>query len=524
VTARGSSFRLAGLIGGATILSKVIALVRDQLIAYSFGTSAGVDAFNIAYKLPGFMLTLLGGVNGPFYSAVVSVIGRRGKKRLGPLIETINTLTLVLMGLVAGLLWVGAPLLVGLVAQGASALVQSLAVEQLRIMAPMAVLAGLIGVGFGVLTSAGRFALPTLSPIFSSLAVILALLLFGSRDPNILAWGVLVGAVAQWLAQIPLQWKLGLGGLRLRWHFRTRAVREFVGVMAPASGSSLLSNINVYTDLYFASGLAQGVIAALGYANLLVQAPLGILSNILLIPALPAFSRLTAPDDRPELRRLLRQTLVTVLILVLPLSALTIALCVPVVAIIYERGRFGSEDTRLVAALLAGAALGMVFYLARDLVIRVFYALGEAQLPLRVSLIGIVANLVLDWLLIRLFGPIGLPLATTGVSALACLLLVLALRRRLGRLGWSGLGGTALYLVGASLLSGGASWQALALLTGWWPFPGTLADLVRLAIAATCGLAVCALWIGLLPNKEVREMLGPLARRLLRRRAERSRS
>lgn len=519
MTAKISSFRLAGLIGSATILSKVIALVRDQLIAFSFGTSAGVDAFNIAYKLPGFMLTLLGGVNGPFYSAVVSVLGRRQEKQTGPLVETINTLTTVLMGAVAVLLWLGAPLLVGLVAGSATSEVQRLAVEQLRIMAPMAILAGLIGVGFGVLTSAGRFALPSLSPILSSLAVIAAILVFGHRDPAILAWGVLVGAVLQWLAQVPFQWKLGLGGLRPRFNWQTKAVGEFVGIMAPASGSSLLSNINVYTDLFFAAGLGRGVISSLSYANLLVQAPLGILSNILLIPALPAFSRLTAPEDRPQLRKLLRQTLVTVMILVLPLSALTIALSGPIVGVIYERGQFTAADTLLTAGVFAGSALGMVFYLTRDLLIRVFYALGEAQFPLRVSIVGIVANLLLDWLFVQCFGAVGLPLSTTGVSALACGLLIFALRRHLGRMGWAGLGGTAMHLLGGSVLTGLTAWFAYGQLAAYWPPTGTLPLLAKLSAAGIAGITVLVLWIGLWRNQEVLEQLGPLLNRILRRRS-----
>jgi putative peptidoglycan lipid II flippase len=518
--AKNSSFRLAGIIGSATILSKVVALLRDQIIAYSFGTTAGADAFNYAYKLPGFMLTLLGGVNGPFYSAVVSVIGRRKSQRVGPLMETLNTLTTVVMGAVAIGLWFGAPLLIGLVANKASLEIQQMAISQLRIMAPMAVLSGLIGLGFGVLTTAKRFALPSLSPILSSLAVIVAVLLFGHQDANILAWGVLIGALLQWLVQLPLQAKLGLGKLRLRWGWRNKAVKEFVSISAPAAGSSLLSNLNVYTDLFFASQLRSGVPSALGYANLLVQAPLGILSNILLIPALPAFSRLASPEDWPELRIKIRETILTVCIIVLPLSALTVALAVPVVSTIYERGQFTAADSLMTAQVFVGSALGMVFYLSRDMLIRVFYALGEAKLPLRISLIGIGVNLTLDWTFIQFFGPAGLTLSTTGVSALACILLIFALHKRLGRLGWAGLGGTLFNLLIGAILTGLSAWGVYNLLATIWPMAGIFPLLVKLTVATIAGVSVEILWILLWSNREVGKLLSPLLRRIFRRGAK----
>ncbi len=518
VKANRSLLGVAGLIGAATFLSKFIALFREQFIAASFGVSAGVDAYHYAYKLPGFLLTLLGGVNGPFYSAVVSVVSRQKREKTAPLIETIQTLVAITLSLVTVVLWLAAPLFIGLVANGASATTQQMAIEQLRIMAPMALFAGLIGLGFGVLTAANRFAFPALSPILSSGAVIMAIWLFRDLGPVVLAWGVLAGAILQWLVQIPLQWRLGLGSLRPRLDWRTPEVKEVAGIMGPASGSSLLSNLNVYTDLFFASQLQTGVVAALGYANLLVQTPLGILSNVLLIPALPLFSRLSGEADRPELRLRVRQAILTVLIVVLPLSALALALALPLVTVIYQRGRFDAAGALLVAQVFAGSALGMVFYLGRDILIRVFYALGEANIPLRISMVGIVVNLLLDWLLIQYFGAAGLTLATTGVSAVAFVLLSVALSQKLGGLDWSGLAATGLNLLLGALLTGGVAWGSFYLLDRWWPVAGTLPIFGKLLVATVAGLLVQVVWIRLWRVTEVIELLGPLARRLPGRR------
>ncbi|BAC89412.1 murein biosynthesis integral membrane protein MurJ [Gloeobacter violaceus] len=519
-TTRRSLLGVAGLVGAATVLSKFIALFREQFIAASFGVSAGVDAYNYAYKLPGFLLTLLGGVNGPFYSAVLSVVSKQDRSKVAPLIENVQTLVAIALGGATALLWLGAPWFIGLVAAGAAEPLKQMAVEQLRIMAPMALFAGLIGLGFGVLTAADRFAFPSLSPILSSGAVIAAIgagyWVFG-LGPEVLAWGSLAGAILQWLVQIPLQWQLGLGGLRPRFQWNRPEVREVIDIMGPATGSSLLSNLNVYTNLFFASQLPVGVPSALNYANLLVQTPLGIFSNILLVPTLPLFARLSAEADRPELRLRVRQAVVSVLIVVLPMSVLATVLAGPLVSVVYERGQFDNRATLLVATVFAGQAVGMAFYLVRDLLIRVFYALGEARVPLRISAVGIVVNLLAAWLLSATLGALGLALSTSFVSAFACILLVFALRTQMGGLGWGGLGWTATNLLAGALLAGAAAWGVNTVLAGLWTAGGIVEQLVRLTVAGAAGVLIQVLWLRLWRIPEVMTLLGPLTRRLRRR-------
>ena len=330
--------RIALVVTYGTLLSKVGGLVRQLVIAAAFGVGAAYDAYNYAYVLPGFLLILLGGINGPFHSAMVSVLSRRPREEGAHILATLNTMVSALLLVVTLVLVVGAEPLITLVGPGLSPELHRIASSQLQVMAPMALLAGLIGLGFGSLNAADEFWIPAISPLMSSLALIVGIGLFwfqvGSAiaTPAFALWGgvvlalsTLVGALLQWILQLPALMRQKLVQLKLSWDWRHPGVREVWQVMGPATLSSGMLQINVFTDLFFASGLL-GAAAGLGYANLLVQTPLGLISNALLVPLLPTFSRLTAPHDRPELVARIRQGLMLSTASMLPLGALFLAL------------------------------------------------------------------------------------------------------------------------------------------------------------------------------------------------------
>ncbi|NDG23975.1 MAG: lipid II flippase MurJ, partial [Synechococcaceae bacterium WBB_10_009] len=208
--------RIALVVAVATALSKLAGLVRQQAIAAAFGVGAAYDAYNYAYVLPGFLLILLGGINGPFHSAMVSTLARRPRAEGAHVLAAVNTLVGAGLIGVTVLLWLAADPLITLVGPGLDPQRHALAVVELRWMAPMALLAGLIGLGFGALNAADVFWLPSVSPLLSSVAVIggLGVLWWqlGPRivDPSmaliggiVLAGTTTLGALLQWLVQLP---------------------------------------------------------------------------------------------------------------------------------------------------------------------------------------------------------------------------------------------------------------------------------------------------------------------------------
>jgi len=527
--------RIALVVAVATALSKLAGLVRQQAIAAAFGVGAAYDAYNYAYVLPGFLLILLGGINGPFHSAMVSTLARRPRAEGAHVLAAVNTLVGAGLIGVTVLLWLAADPLITLVGPGLDAQRHALAVVELRWMAPMALLAGLIGLGFGALNAADVFWLPSVSPLLSSVAVIggLGVLWWqlGPRivDPSmaliggmVLAGTTTLGALLQWLVQLPALARQGLHRFRLVWDWKHPGVQEVLQVMAPATFSSGMLQINVFVDLFFASGIV-GAAAGLGYANLLVQTPLGLISNALLVPLLPTFARLTAPGDRPQLISRIRQGLMLSSASMLPLGALMIALAGPIVDLVYERGAFDAAAGDLVDGLLMAYGLGMAAYLARDVLVRVFYALGDGNTPFRLSLAGIGLNAIADWVLVggpspwglllpgSNFGAPGLVLATVVVNAVTCTALLLLLRRRLGGLPLLQWTQDTLWLLLAAVAGALLAWAAAHLVV--WP-QGPARLVLRPAFSGLLGLVAYGLlasWAGV---SEVRQLLGGLQRRL----------
>jgi putative peptidoglycan lipid II flippase len=529
--------RIALIVAVATALSKVAGLVRQQVIAAAFGVGAAYDAYNYAYVLPGFLLILLGGINGPFHSAMVGALARRPREEGAHVLAAINTLVGAALLVVTALLLVGADPLITLVGPGLDPERHAIAVQQLRWMAPMALFAGLIGLGFGALNAADEFWLPSVSPLLSSVAVIggIGLLWWGLGPAIVLPkWALLggvvlaasttVGAVLQWLIQLPALARQGLHRLQLVWDWKHPGVREVLQVMGPATLSSGMLQINVFTDLFFASGIV-GAAAGLGYANLLVQTPLGLLSNMLLVPLLPVYARLTAPGDRPELVGRIRQGLMLSNASMLPLGALMVALAGPIVALVYERGAFDAGAAVLVGGLLMAYGVGMPAYLARDVLVRVFYALGDGTTPFRFSVAGIGLNVVFDWLLVGgpspwglqlpalNFGAPGLVLATVAVNVITCLGLLLALRQRLGGLPLLAWARDTTLLLGAALLAGLVAW-ALASLVAW---PADLfGRLWQTGISGAAGLLLYTAMAGALRVPEAQQVISQVTAKLPR--------
>lgn len=535
----------------ATLISKVFGLVRQQAIAAAFGVGPAYGAYNFAYVIPGFLLILLGGINGPFHSAIVSVLAKRKREEVAPIVESITTLVVCVLLIVMVAMVIFANPLMHLVAPGlfiteaqarASRIspqdfqvlqqTREIAIHQFKIMAPMAILAGLIGIGFGTLNAADQYWLPSISPLFSSITVLLGLgglaIYLGPKmtlpeyallGGVVLAWTTVAGALLQWLVQLPAQWRSRLGGLRPRFDFNRPEVKEVIKIMGPATFSSGMMQINVWTDLFFASFIpnAAAAVSAMGYAGLLVQTPLGILSNMILVPLLPVFSRLTDPNDWPELKQRIRQGMLMTALTMLPTSALMIALALPISRVVYERYAFKLEDAYFTATVLMAYAVGMFFYLGRDVLVRVFYALEDADTPFRISVFNIFLNALLDFLLVRPLGAPGLILATVGVNIVSMMMMLWILNRRLRGLPLREWAIPTVGLAVGSAIAGLTAWGVLQGLELWLGRQGLLVLLLQVCVAGLAGLLVFGLIAFQLKLPEVNQFAQRIRQKLNRR-------
>lgn len=521
---RRSLAKIATIVAIATLISKVIGAARQMTTAAVFGVGPAVGAYGFAYAIPSFFLILLGGINGPFHSAIVGVLAKKERSEVKPVIETITTLLIgVLLLVTIGLIIFAEPILrlmaSGLFISPEEAVRQGIdpatyaitqqtrliAISQFKIMAPIALFSGLIGIGFGALNAADIYWMPSISPIFSSLAMMMGLGLFALHlEPEasssahallggqVLAWATLAGAVAQWLIQLPVQWRAGLGTLKPRWQWHHPDVRAVLKVLGPATFASGMLQINVQVDIFFSSLIpnATAAVSAWSYANFLVMAPLGILSNTILVPFFPVFSHLATSGQWDDLKSRIRQGIVMTAVAMLPLGAFMIALALPIVRLVYERSAFNAEASQLTASILIAYGLGMFVYLARDLLVRVFYALGDGNTPFRISLVSILFNILFDFLFVKPLGAPGLVLATIGVNVFSMVAMLWCLNKRLEGLNLKSWIQPLMGLTGASALSGLVAWGLWAGADTVWGSQGFLLLLINVSIAALGGFTV----------------------------------
>jgi putative peptidoglycan lipid II flippase len=486
---------IAGIVAAATLISKVFGLVRQVALAYAFGNGIVVEAFTYAYAIPGFLLILLGGMNGPFHSAIVSVLTKqKDKSETVPIVETVTTIVgIILLGVsilifcfASNAIDLSAPNLLNSGDAVRGALVRQSAIEQLQIMSAMAVLAGFIGIGFGTLSSADFYWLPSISPLLSSSTTIigvgiLAIYLGGKiglpeyalLGGKVLAGTVLFGATLQWLMQVVTQWKAGLGTIKPRLEWRRQGVQDVLKILGPATFSSSTA----------------GAASAMQYSGMLILAPLGIISNVILGSLLPEFSRLTDPSNWTQLKDRIRQGLVLTGIAMMPLSAVMMALSFPIVQAVYQNGAFKAQDSLLVGSILIASSSGMFIFLARDVLVRVFYALGDGATPFKISMVNIFFNLLFDWLFWKPFGAAGITLSTVCINLISFSTMLFLLDRRLNGLPWRGLL-PLVWIFLASAVAGATTWGVSY---GWQQFipeSNKMTLIVQLAVAGGIGFGV----------------------------------
>ena len=468
---------IAFVVSLGTLLSKFGGMARQLVIAGAFGISAAYDAYNYAYIIPGFFLVLLGGINGPLHNSMVTLLADKNKVDSRLFISSINNILSLILLIISFFIFFSSDLLINLVGPSLNPEIKVIASFQLKIMSPIIFFSGLIGIGFGSLNAKKEFFIPSISPLISSLIIIIAVSNFwinketsadiyelNLRGGIILAKATFIGALSQYLIQIPFLIKKGIFTISFSIQTKYSELKRAWRMIAPASLSSGMMQINVLTDLFFASKIV-GAAAALSYANFLVQAPLGIISNSILIPLLPVFVSLRARENHLKLIKKIHQGLIISSSSMVFLGSIFISLSVPIVILIYGRGSFNQNAIDIVSQLLIAYGIGMPFYLLRDLLVRVFYGIEDSKTPFKISIIAILLNLFFDWFLIGGTSPWGerspinlgvngLVYSTTFVNLFACILLLLKLNKKLDNLKLSKIASQNLRIILIGLISG----------------------------------------------------------------------
>jgi len=299
----------------------------------------------------------------------------------------------------------------------------------------------LAAVYMGLLNSLHNFGLPAFaSAVFNFISISVGLLLawildpaFGQRSVYGFAIGVLVGGLAQWLVMVPRAISLGY---QPRWLlvWKDPGLKQVLRLLGPASIGAAAVQVNVMINGYFASYLADGSVTCLNNAFRLIQLPIGLFGVAVATVTLPHLARHAAMGERVALQERLLVGIRQTLFLTLPAAIGLFLLAEPITASIFQYGRFSSESTALTALALRGYSLGLVSYACMKVVAPAFSAIDRPGTPLRVSLTGIFINLLLNYILVRVYnlGILGLTLTTASVATLNIMQLAWASHRHVG--------------------------------------------------------------------------------------------
>ena len=516
----------AGVIGAATLASRLLGLVRDQVLAYLFGAGNAMDAFNVAIRVPNLLRDLFaeGAMSAAFvptFTRRLTHDGRAAAWRLGA--QLLNALVVVTGALVlAGILF-AEPLARALA--GSYAAVPGkldLTAQLTRIVLPILTLVAVAAAMMGMLNSLNRFFVPALSPamynvgIIAGSALLVPLMPGLGLDPIVaVAAGALLGAVGQVALQVPALYREGFR-YRPLLDPRDPGLRAILRLMGPGTLAGAAVQINLLVNLVLATGQGTGAVSWLSYAFRVMYLPIGLFGVSIAAAALPVVSRHAARDDPEAIRDTVSQALRLMLMVNVPALVGLIALADPIVALIFERGSFTAADTAATAAALRWYALGLTGYSTVRIAVHCFYALGSSRVPTAVSIGAVALNVGLNLALVQVMGYRGLALGAS-IAALANAVTLLALlRRRLRGLDLPRVLLVLARIAAASAAMGAAAWWLHGRLAAPWDGAGLLSHLVPVAGAIAGGVIVLILAARLLRIRELDQALRQVAARLRR--------
>ncbi len=427
--------RSSGVVGIMTMLSRVLGLVRDMVIARYFGAGAGADAFFVAFKIPNFLRRLF--AEGAFSQAFVPVLSSyREQQSVDEVRGLVNavagSLGLVLLG-VTLVAMLGAPLLTAVFAPGflGDDLKFALASDMLRITFPYLLLISLTAFAGGILNSYDRFAIPAFTPVLLNLAMIgAAIFLTPLMDTPVmaLAWGVFIAGALQLFFQLPFLMRLGLLP-RPRVDYRHEGVRRILKLMVPALFGVSVSQINLLLDTVLASFLQTGSVSWLYYSDRLSELPLGVFGIAIATVILPSLSRKHAAASADQFAATLDWAVRAVLLIGVPAAIALGLLAEPLIATLFHYGEVTDRDVAMSAQSLRAYSAGLLAFMLIKVLAPGFFAREDTSTPVKIGIIAMIANMVFNLALIFPLAHAGLALATSLSAWLNAWLLWRGLRK-----------------------------------------------------------------------------------------------
>lgn len=424
------------VFGSMTFLSRILGLVREVVFATTFGATANMDAFLVAFKIPNFMRRLF--AEGAFSQAFVPVLSEVKTQKDKAAVKELIAHVAGLLGLVVFIVSI-----FGMLASGLFVFIFApgfwdqpdkfhISESMLRIMFPYLFFISLTALSGGVMNTYSRFAAPAFTPVLLNV-VLIAMTYFAapyfSHPVMAVAYGVLIAGVIQLLFQLPFLYRLGL----LTWpkiKLADPGVRKILKLMLPALFGASVVQIGLLIDTIFASFLQTGSVSWLYYSDRLMQFPLGVFGVGLATVVLPHLSQKHAAGDKAGFSSSLDWAMRLVILLAVPSAVGLCVLAMPIISTIYQYGHFDAIDAQKARWSLMAFSSGLLFFIWVKVLVSSFYAKQDMKTPVKVACAALLCNIVLNFILIWPLAYVGIALSTAIASVVNTVTLFIILRRR----------------------------------------------------------------------------------------------
>jgi len=461
MTTKRKLIKSTGIIGSATVVSRVLGFARDILFARLFGTNIYAQAFVVAFRLPNMLRDMVG--EGATDAAIVPILTEyshtRTREEYWEVARVIlNLMLTVLVTLsVAGVVF--APALVRVIAPGFLRDPEKFrtTVMLTRMVFPYILFLGMVAYSKGVLNSFHYFTTPAFAPVVLNTTMIIALLVLcpviGIKG---LILGVILGGIFEMLIQLP---PLRAKGFRFGRSFTlAHPIAKRIGrLLLPRALGTAVYQLSVLIDTVLASLawiVGSGGVAALYYSNRLVQLPLAVFGISLATAALPKMTKEVSANDMEALKDTISFSLRTVFAVMIPAAVGLAVLARPIVRILFQRGAFTEYSTAITASALLFYSFGLFAYAGIKILVSTFYSMGDTRTPVKTAAVSLVVNLVLNLILMFPLKIGGLALATSIAAMTNLVLLYVILKRKIGDPGTAGIVSSLGRICAAALLMG----------------------------------------------------------------------
>ena len=433
--------RNVGKISSGTFLSRISGLFRDIVLTYFLGTTWVADSFGVAFVIPNMLRGLFGegALAAAFIPIYTEIKERKSKAEAIQFAVNLLSILVIILTILVGIGIVLAPLIVKIIAPGFELQAKELTAKLTQILFPYLFLIGLTSVIIAILNAHSIFFLPSLSPIMLNFGIIIPVIVYAlvtessiADKAYIFSLGVLLGGICQLIANYSLIRKIGYK-TKFYINLKQKELKTVWKRMIPCIVGLGIREVNVVVDTILASLLITGSVAALQYGNRLMQLPLGVFGIAIGTAVLPLFSKHTAFNNISALKKSIQDAFNLILIIMLPIIALILVIGRDMISFIYLHGEFGEKALLMTFYALAFYSIGLISHSLVRVFASAFFALKDTKTPVKISIIAVICNIILNVILMQLLQLRGLALATSIAATIQATILFLTLEKKIGK-------------------------------------------------------------------------------------------